>query len=519
MSTMPDDFYQNQPEQPDPAQVVAAGLKSGTLRYTPQQKQQLSRNAAARAWLTGNNVPEHVRTRELSRLDKMDQQIQPLPVPPDEIPPTIEEHVRGSAWVDEDGVVSHPGTTWIRTSKGDLEVPRSLPNNQLEYVREMSAPPEHIVDPEQDFLARRGGGGPFGSFHAQKSADTLSAHAKANVAIVGLRDKQAQAMARDQQMRAKLEEQHRKTVAQERMDQQKEEERLAADRYKRLKDFEKQAQDRQKAKYKAENGSEVGFAPDYEAARQDAMDEEAEWQQTFSPEASKRHASYGNYLREKYAGVKSTELLGGDEERKSEYKRRNGATVSAPMDWRSSTRPPLPVAAMERLQSLTPAQLEDFRQHAMGRPLTEDEFEEEHPDKNYDQYLATYRWARESGRRGPLRVPGGIKENAESQKTPSASAGKRLGQQPQNVDTVSINPEITQTANSEPGQPGGMSASMIGPGVVSPNMIGRGGVYGPAPTEPAGSDQRIQRAINAARSGDAGAQQALAKRGIQWQQQ
>jgi hypothetical protein len=67
---------------PPPPDLIAAGLQNGTLAYTLDQQAQLGKIRGTRAWLMGPGVPDHVRQRELPRLDEQERAIVPLPVPP-----------------------------------------------------------------------------------------------------------------------------------------------------------------------------------------------------------------------------------------------------------------------------------------------------------------------------------------------------------------------------------------------------------------------------------------------------
>lgn len=466
----------------DPQQDLASGLKSGHLRYTPQQKQQLQRNAATRAWLLGNEVPEPVRVRELSRLDDSDRRIAPMPVPPDEVPPTLEEHLSSNAWVDREGTYSHPGTTWVRNERGGWDIPRSVPNNQLDYVKEVGQP-ESIAPPsELDIMPQRlprgGYGQPFGNYHAQESAKAAGQMYSAQAKQQAVLDRQAmgqQALQQRQQQQA----------ARERDAEMRRREREQEQARKQFDNLISRADAIQKA------STDLAGKPtkDRATAMQEAEEEQRLFEQKYSPEVRQRQRDYQEYLQDKYAGADPAKF--DDEDAKAEIARRGGKQTEAPQGWRRKAT--IPVAALEELRSASAEDLESFRRHARGRPMTEDEFAQAKPDGNYDRYMAIYRWAKATGKHGPLTVPA----------APAATPAKPKRMEP--------TPPAAPAA--QPPEPGGMKDFSMAMASGRP-LFGQ-----PTEAEPQPAESAIDRAISAARSGDVGAQQALTKRGIQWQPQ
>jgi hypothetical protein len=150
-------------------------------------------------------------------------------------------------------------------------------------------------------------------------------------------------------------------------------------------------------------------ARDYEQAQQWAMQQLYFQEKHFGIEAKERTGGYNNYLKSKFVGMTPAEVkayaneYGGAEaqEAAQEIQRReskNGIPLLPPEDWEKPESAPPPVAWIEKIRSIPPAQLEAFMEQVKDQRIaTKKEFKKQHPGENYEQYKQFVEWAKSGG--------------------------------------------------------------------------------------------------------------------------
>ncbi len=243
-----------------------------------------------------------------------------MPVPIDELPPTIREQLSRNVYRDYAGDYGQPGGTLIRDPKtGKWDHSRNAPNNDPEFAKGMAdvAPVDAGAEPSALAMPTEpdAGGAEFavppesmppyrGGFHhenMQNQAATQVAWAKAYQSW-------QQAQAKQQLAEQQFSEKQRAAMAKAGAD----EEMRAEAKSKRLKSYYDQILKGEREEYGRAHPDEynqnkpsfVGYVPD-EAA---AWDKARRQYQRFSPEGMKRLADYERYLQTKHLGLQDTEL-------------------------------------------------------------------------------------------------------------------------------------------------------------------------------------------------------------------
>lgn len=364
------------------ADPAAEGLKSGTHRYTYDQKRTLERNNNAMAWLQTNGVPEHIRQREIARLSAENSAIQPIPVTADQAPRSPREQVQGQAWVDRDGELSHPGTTWVKSGSGEWSPAKHAPNNNFQYIDSgyQQQPASVAMDPQEKILAQQFSMGQEPTGVPNRGSERAQAmrirKAAADQKLGFDRDrfsteqkyKREERDWKRQESKAKREERsaeaHKKGVQEE---------------YHRLLEAHQKSM------------SSMNTPPDHDKLMAQA---EANWNRF---ERIPVRRAYNEYLRQAHIGIPDKDLT--DEEGKLELARRKDPSVmlNPPATWEPGETP-FPKVMAPVLAKLPPERVEKFIQHAAtGRLATPEELKKAHPDWNYKHYTQLYNWARQPG--------------------------------------------------------------------------------------------------------------------------
>jgi len=418
------------PDTPDPRQQAWDGVTQGTHYLTPQQRQAMATNAAKRAWLQMNDLPDTVRQKEMADVDSMDQRIVPIPRSPDEIPRGPSAQIAQNAFVDNEGKYGHPGATWVKNPKtGSWDVSRNAPNNQTDYTafpnQESDQIPENVnVDPQSTILAQRMGGHSGGGRPAPWQPVVNGAALVAQQRIDQSNEKQAWAQ---QQAQLKAE------AAQEKQ-RQAQEAHSAKQRDWHVEQELKRTKVIRNPKYNPDDYEGAKEKPtikvpyygtkddpeqlDLDAARRAGLEQHRIGQVISTPE----HMSYERGLEQQLGHV-SRDELGKMLEHAQKYSPRDAATLQdeisrrdkgyAPID--ATKRHPdqfntgealLPASVVDRFRQLTPAQMKDLVQHAKQRPMTPAEFAKKNPDRDYGEYMQIRNWAKRNPSLAPQYIAG-----------------------------------------------------------------------------------------------------------------
>jgi hypothetical protein len=436
------------------------GLKAGTLRFTPQQEQQLSRINSARAWINGADLPEESRKTALDECDVAESSLVPIPTPSWKLPPPPEQQISKMVYVDRDGAFGSPGATWIFDPKTkSWDVSQNAPNNQPDYGRNQAElpggqyqgienggqnVPEHAQFNGPTYLANQVGDdenlpsgpgtgwskGPAGTITATNSGyaprSSLSPSASGGNVVSPI---EAQGESRmwkspstgmwmtyDQHGRPKPLENQFEMLKQQQQQQEKQaalqakvEAAQASQDAERLKTFNGlvDAELRRRTVKDPDSGLVIPLEPkDYEQARQFAMDQMDFQERNFGSSARQRSSDYSDYLKRKFVGTTAKQIgdyssaYGGQEseEANAELQRRKTGRILAPVDWEKPESEPVPVGWIDKIKGAPPEKLQEYLEHIKaGRPFTRQEFRQTHPGENYEQYMQFYRWAGSSG--------------------------------------------------------------------------------------------------------------------------